>query len=109
MTSIQPSIALEVNDITRPIHDGTVTTEGIELATSDVHSRELVWRQLRFAEFDVAQMPIPSLLILADRGNSPWLALPIFPQRLFWNIRVMVRADSSVVRNYFIRASTALD
>lgn len=94
MSSLQLSIALEVNDITRPVHDGTVTAEGIELVTSNVHSGELIWRQVRFAEFDIAQMSLPSLLILADRGDSPWVALPVFPQRLFWHTRVMVRADS---------------
>lgn len=87
-------MALEVNDITRPIHEGAVTAEGIDLVASDVHSGELIWRQLRFSEFDVAQMSLPSLSILADRGDSPWVALPVFPQRLFWHTRIMVRADS---------------
>jgi 4,5-dihydroxyphthalate decarboxylase len=95
MANLQLSVALEVNDVTRPVHDGTVRPEGIDLVSSDVHSGELIWRQLRFAEFDIAQMSLPALLILADRGNSPWLALPVFPQRLFWHTRVMVRVDSS--------------
>jgi 4,5-dihydroxyphthalate decarboxylase len=95
MSSLELSIALEVNDITQAVHDGTVTAEGIELVSSNVHSGELIWRQIRFAEFDIAQMSLPALLILADRGDSPWMALPVFPQRLFWHTRVMVRADSS--------------
>lgn len=94
MSKLKLSIALEVNEITEPIHHGIVTAEGIELVTSDVASGELIWRQLRFAEFDIAQMSLPSLFILADRGNSPWVALPIFPQRLFWHTRNVVRADS---------------
>lgn len=94
MSKLQLSIALEVNEITEPVHHGDVTPEGIELLTSDVASGELIWRQLRFAEFDIAQMSLPSLFILADRGSSPWVALPVFPQRLFWHTRILVRADS---------------
>ena len=96
MSKLKLSIALEVNAITEPIHHGAVRPEGIDLLTSDVASGELIWRQLRFAEFDIAQMSLPSLFILADRGASPWVALPIFPQRLFWHTRVMVRADSKL-------------
>jgi 4,5-dihydroxyphthalate decarboxylase len=96
MARLQLSIALEVNEITEPIHDGTVRPEGIDLLSSDVASGELIWRQLRFAEFDIAQMSLPSLFILADRGSSPWVALPVFPQRLFWHTRISVRADSSL-------------
>jgi 4,5-dihydroxyphthalate decarboxylase len=96
MSKLQLSIALEVNVVTEPIHHGAVKPEGIDLLTSDVASGELIWRQLRFQEFDVAQMSLPSLFILADRGSSPWVALPIFPQRLFWHTRVMVRADSTL-------------
>jgi 4,5-dihydroxyphthalate decarboxylase len=94
MSKLRLSIALEVNEITEPIHHGEVVPEGIELVTSDVASGELIWRQLRFAEFDIAQMSLPSLFILADRGGSPWVALPIFPQRLFWHTRNVVRVDS---------------
>jgi 4,5-dihydroxyphthalate decarboxylase len=97
MSKLQLSIALEVNEITAPIHHGEVVPEGIDLLTSDVASGELIWRQLRFAEFDIAQMSLPSLFILADRGESPWVALPIFPQRLFWHTRIVVRADSPLM------------
>jgi 4,5-dihydroxyphthalate decarboxylase len=94
MANLHLSAALEVNDITRPVYDGTVSAEGIDLATSNVHSGELIWRQVRFQEFDIAQMSLPALLILSDRGDSPWMALPVFPQRLFWHTRIMVRAEA---------------
>ena len=96
MPNLQLSIALEVNEITQPIHDKEVKPEGIDLMTSDVHSGELIWRQVQFQEFDIAQMSLPSLYILADRGDSPFVALPIFPQRLFWHTRISVHADSDL-------------
>ena len=103
MPDLQLSIALEVNDITRPIYDEAVKPEGIDLITSDVHSGELIWRQVRFQEFDIAQMSLPSLYIMADRGDSPYVALPIFPRRLFWHTRIMVREDSSLSHPHDLR------
>ena len=100
MTNIQLSLALAVseqpNNLTRLILDGTVKPDGIDLIPSDVYSGELIWRQLRFAEFDVAQMSVTALLMLAERGNSPWVALPIFPFRSFHHTRFQVRAGSGI-------------
>ena len=83
MTNIQLSLALAVSEqpsnLTRLILDGTVKPDGIDLIPSDVYSGELIWRQLRFAEFDVAQMSVTALLMLAERGNSPWVACQSFP------------------------------
>jgi 4,5-dihydroxyphthalate decarboxylase len=68
VTRLQLSIALEVNDVTRLVHEGAVRPEGIDLAASNVHSGELIWRQLRFAEFDAASILIPDTTLL-DRSR----------------------------------------
>ena len=88
MTNIRLSLALAVSEqpgnLTRLVLDGSVRADGIDLIPSDVYSGELIWRQLRFAEFDVAQMSVTALLMLAERGSLPLgghpsLPLPLFP------------------------------
>ena len=83
MTNIRLSLALAVSEqpsnLTRLVLDGSVRADGIDLIPSDVYSGELIWRQLRFAEFDVAQMSVTALLMLAERGNSPLGGHPRFP------------------------------
>ncbi len=100
MTNIRLSLALAVaeqpSNLTRLMLDGSVRADGIDLVPSDVYSGELIWRQLRFAEFDVAQMSVTALLMLAERGNSPWVAIPVFPFRSFHHTRFQVRADSGI-------------
>ena len=100
MTNISLSLALAVTEqpgnLTRLVLDGSVRADGIDLVPSDVYSGELIWRQLRFAEFDVAQMSVTALLMLAERGDSPWVALPVFPFRSFHHTRFQVRADSGI-------------
>src|ERR1700757_4006695 len=90
------SIALSDNPNTRPLIDGEVVPEGIALTPTAVHPSEMFWRQLRFAEFDVSEMSMSSLLIATGRGPTPWVALPVFPPRDFSHPRILGRADAGI-------------
>ncbi len=90
------SIALSDNPNTRPLIDGDVTPEGISLTPTAIHPSEMFWRQLRFAEFDVSEMSMSSLLISTSRGPTPWVALPVFTTREFFHTRILVRADAGI-------------
>src|SRR5215813_15207831 len=93
---LQLSIALSDNERTRPLLEGRVTPQGIKLVPTMVHPSEMFWRQLRFAEFDVSEMSMSSLLISTARGPTPWVALPVFTTREFFHTRIQVRADAGI-------------
>src|SRR6516164_415223 len=95
-TRLALSIALSDNPNTRPLIDGEVVPEGIALTPTAAHPSEMFWRQLRFAEFDVSEMSMSSLLIATARGPTPWVALPVFTTREFFHTRVLVRADAGI-------------
>jgi 4,5-dihydroxyphthalate decarboxylase len=90
------SIALSDNPNTRPLIDGAVKAEGIDLTATVLHPSEMFWRQLRFAEFDVSEMSMSSLLISTARSPTPWVALPVFTTREFFHTRILVRADAGI-------------
>jgi 4,5-dihydroxyphthalate decarboxylase len=90
------SIALSDNPNTRPLIDGDIAPEGIALTPTAVHPSEMFWRQLRFAEFDVSEMSMSSLLIATARGPTPWIALPVFTTREFFHTRILVRVDAGI-------------
>jgi 4,5-dihydroxyphthalate decarboxylase len=90
------SIALSDNPNTRPLIDGVIVPEGIALTPTAIHPSEMFWRQLRFAEFDVSEMSMSSLLIATARGPTPWVALPVFTTREFFHTRILVRADAGI-------------
>ncbi len=96
MARLPLSIALSDNPNTRPLIDGAVKAEGIDLTATVLHPSEMFWRQLRFAEFDVSEMSMSSLLISTARGPTPWVALPVFTTREFFHTRILVRADSGI-------------
>ncbi len=90
------SIALSDNPNTRPLIDGEVMPEGIALTPTVVHPSEMFWRQLKFAEFDVSEMSMSSLVIATARGPTPWVALPVFTTREFFHTRILVRSDAGI-------------
>ena len=72
------SLALSDNPNTRPLLEGRVEADGIRLTPTAIHPSEMFWRQLKFAEFDVSEMSMSSLLIATSKGPTPWVALPVF-------------------------------
>ena len=65
---LQFSIAMTVNPRTRPIFDGTVKPDGIDLIPTALHPSEMFWRQLKFADFDVSELSFSSLSMAKARG-----------------------------------------
>jgi 4,5-dihydroxyphthalate decarboxylase len=90
------SIALSVNELTRPILDGRHQPQGARLAPTAVFPSEMFWRQLKFAEFDVCEMSLSSLFIAASKGDRRFVALPIFTSRTFFHTRTWVRDDCGI-------------
>ena len=93
---LQLSIALSDNERTRPLIDGVVRPEGIDLLTTVVHPSEMFWRQLKYADFDVSEMSMSSLLIAASRGDVRWVAIPVFTHREFFHTRIRIRTDRGI-------------
>jgi 4,5-dihydroxyphthalate decarboxylase len=93
---LELSVALSDNERTRPLIEGRVVPQGIKLVPTMVHPSEMFWRQLRFAEFDVSEMSMSSLIISASRGDTRWVAIPVFTMRRFFHTSIIVRTDSGI-------------
>src|SRR6516225_9574197 len=93
---LELSIALSDNERTRPLIEGRVVPQGIKLLPTMVHPSEMFWRQLRFAEFDVSEMSMSSLIISVSRGDTRWVAIPVFTMRKFFHTSIIVRTDSGI-------------
>ena len=93
---LQLSLGTAANPRTWPILDGTIKPEGIDLVPTVMHPSEMFWRQLRFAEFDVSEMSMSSLMMARANGDERWVGLPIFTTRKFFHTEIMVRRDSGI-------------
>jgi 4,5-dihydroxyphthalate decarboxylase len=93
---LELSIALSDNERTRPLIEGRVAPQGIKLVPTMMHPSEMFWRQLRFAEFDVSEMSMSSLIIATSRGDTRWVAIPVFTMRKFFHTSIIVHNDSGI-------------
>jgi 4,5-dihydroxyphthalate decarboxylase len=96
MANLQLSLIMGANDRSRPVLDGTVKPDGIDLISTTAHPSEIFWRQLHFKEFDVSEMSLSSLLMAMAIGNRDWVGLPIFTSRRFFHTGAWVRTDSGI-------------
>jgi 4,5-dihydroxyphthalate decarboxylase len=94
--TLELSAAFMPNDRTLRVLDGSVQPEGIRLLPTPCHASEMFWRQLKFAEFDVSEMSVSSLVIATSNGPTEWVGIPVFSMRHFFHTSVLVRADSGI-------------
>ncbi len=95
MGRLQLSLACGDYDLLRPLLDGSVQPEGIELVVVPLPSPERHWRMLRHEEFDVCELSLASYLIDRDRTDR-FTAIPVFPHRRFRHGYIFVRSAGHV-------------
>jgi 4,5-dihydroxyphthalate decarboxylase len=59
---------------------------------------DLFARALRRQEFDVTELSLSSYLVVLARASSPYIAVPVFPSRVFRHSAVYVRTDRGIDR-----------
>jgi 4,5-dihydroxyphthalate decarboxylase len=57
---------------------------------------ETFYRQARYQEFDVSEMSLSSYLLTLDSGEPPFVALPVFPSRMFRHQSIYVNRNSGI-------------
>ena len=83
------------NERVEPLMNGAIQVEGIDLIPTYSHPAETFWRQLKFAEFEVAEMSMSSFLIARSQG-ADMIALPVFPSRRLFHTELSYHVDSGV-------------
>src|SRR4029450_6105855 len=85
------------NERVEPLMNGTIEAEGIELIPTYSHPAETFWRQLKFGEFEVAEMSMSSFLIAKSQG-ADMVALPVFPSRRLFQTELSYNTDSGITK-----------
>jgi 4,5-dihydroxyphthalate decarboxylase len=93
---VQLSMCLSDNDRTRPLREGRVKADGLDLVISTAHPSEMFWRELHFSEFDVSEMSCSSLLMAIAHGDTRFVAIPVFTSRSFFHTGILVRTDRGI-------------
>ena len=96
MSNLHLTLACEDYDRTRPLKDGVIRPEGVQLNYLVMPVEEIFWRMMKYQEFDVSELSMGAFLTAAARGDRPFIAIPVFPSRTFRHRCVFVNTASGI-------------
>ncbi|MPZ40334.1 MAG: ABC transporter substrate-binding protein [Rhizobiales bacterium] len=97
MTRLPLTFACCRYDRMEAIREGLVTVEGVDLTCLTLKSgRDVFDRMVGGQEFDVAELSASEFVSLAGTGNNPFVALPVFPSRVFRHGYMFVNARAGI-------------
>jgi 4,5-dihydroxyphthalate decarboxylase len=96
MGNIHLTLACEDYDRTRPLKDGRIKPEGIELNYLVLSVEEIFWRMMKYEEFDASELSMGAFLTAAAQGRRPFIAIPVFPSRTFRHRCIFINTTSGI-------------
>jgi len=97
VSTLQLSLACGPYDRTEALRTGVVRPEGIDLVYVPIQSPpEIFARMVATSAFDVSEMSCSLYLIRRARGDFPFIALPVFPSRMFRHGYIFVNARAGI-------------
>jgi 4,5-dihydroxyphthalate decarboxylase len=96
MADLRLTFACGPYDRTQALRDGTLRPEGIELTYLTLQPAEIFWRMLQFREFDASEMSLSNYTTLVDGGEAPFVAIPVFPSRVFRHGYFFINTDKGI-------------
>jgi 4,5-dihydroxyphthalate decarboxylase len=83
-------------DRTRALADGSVQPEGIELEYRSAPQVGAIMERALNGEFDVSELGITYYLRSLELPDPPFIAIPVFPNRLFRHGAIFINKDSGI-------------
>ena len=96
MPNVKLTLACWDYDRTRPLMDGRVRPEGIDLDIEILRPRQAFQRMLDKQEFQVSELSLASYAALKGRSNCPFVALPVALSKIFRHSCIYVRPDAGI-------------
>ena len=101
MANLRLTLACGPYDRTQAIIDGVVRPDGIDLTYLPLQPAEIFWRQLQYREFDMSEMSMSNYTTLlatalAKGETPPFIAIPVFPSRVFRHGYFFVNPDKGL-------------
>jgi 4,5-dihydroxyphthalate decarboxylase len=97
VSRLELTFACGVYDRTEALRTGEVAIEGIDLNFLGIESpREIFDRMGATQEFDVAEFSSSEFVSRLARGGCPFVALPVFPSRVFRHSYIYVNRQSGI-------------
>jgi ABC-type nitrate/sulfonate/bicarbonate transport system substrate-binding protein len=98
MTGRKLTVGVYRYEHTEPLFDGRVAVEGADVTLETAPLISDLFQRMAQGELDICEFGLTYFLRTFDRPESPFLALPIFPNRNFRHSALFVNTDSGIER-----------
>ena len=96
MADLSLTLACWNYDRSRPLMDGRVKPNGIDLKINVMRPRQAFPRMLDKREFDVSEMSLASYVSLVGKGDCPFMAIPVALSKIFRHDCIYVRPGANI-------------
>jgi 4,5-dihydroxyphthalate decarboxylase len=96
MSRLKLTLACWDYDRTRPLIDGRVQAEGIDLDIKVLRPGEIFARMLQHKEFGASEFSLSFYVTLTARGTCPFVAVPVALSKIFRHSCIYVRTDAGI-------------
>ena len=104
MTALHVDLACGDYDIVRPLRDGSVKAEGMEINFVTLNKPpEVHWRMGVNKEFDAAEMSLGSFVAGKARDDFPFVGIPAFVYRKFRHSCAYVNVRAGIERPEYLK------
>ena len=83
-------------DRVRALADGRVRIEGCDAVHFELDIHDIFFRAIRNREFDVTELSFSSYMMMVDRGDPPYVAIPVFLSRMWRYSAIYIRTDRGI-------------
>jgi 4,5-dihydroxyphthalate decarboxylase len=96
LSKLPLTLAISHYDHVTELVTGRVPVEGVELTALNLQIEEIFFRQFNYFDFDVSEVSMGKYCSLVSQGDSPLVAIPVFPSRVPRHSSVYIRRDGPV-------------
>jgi 4,5-dihydroxyphthalate decarboxylase len=96
MADLKLSIAVGPYDRMMPLVRGEVRMDAVDPQFMLLEPEEIFFRAMRHEAFDICELSLSSYALRVARGDSPYVAVPVFPSRAFRHTCIVVRTDRGI-------------
>ena len=96
MANLKLTLACWNYDRTRPLIDGRVKPDGIDLDIQILRPRQSFQRMLDNQEFQLSELSLASYTALKARGDCPFVAVPVALSKIFRHSCIYVRKGAGI-------------
>ncbi|HEU4771890.1 MAG TPA: hypothetical protein VFS68_07005, partial [Candidatus Udaeobacter sp.] len=99
MTTQTITLACRDYDHTRPLADGRIKIDGVDLKFVNISPPSQIFlRMLHDEEFAASEMSLSNYMIALGKNDRRFIAIPVFPSRVFRQAYIWINTRSGIQR-----------